>query len=54
MITVVELTKRMTIAAVDGHGWLVPGLLCAGFYFAMSYPLSRLARALEARLGASS
>jgi hypothetical protein len=22
-------------AAVDGHGWLVPGLLCAGFYFAI-------------------
>jgi polar amino acid transport system substrate-binding protein len=52
VITVVELTKRMTIAAVDGHDWLVPGLLCAGLYFAMSYPLSRLARTLEARLGA--
>jgi polar amino acid transport system substrate-binding protein len=52
VITVVELTKRMTIAAVDGHGWMVPGALCAAFYFAMSYPLSRLARTLEARLGA--
>ncbi|MFI5309523.1 MAG: ABC transporter substrate-binding protein/permease, partial [Polyangiales bacterium] len=28
VITVVELTKRMTIAAVDGRSWLVPGLLC--------------------------
>lgn len=52
VITVVELTKRMTIAAVDGRSWLVPGLLCAGMYFAMSYPLSRLARRLESRIGA--
>jgi polar amino acid transport system substrate-binding protein len=51
VITVVELTKRMTITAVDLRGWLAPGLLCAGFYFAMSYPLARLARRLEARLG---
>jgi polar amino acid transport system substrate-binding protein len=50
VITVVELTKRMTIAAVDLRGWLVPGLLCAALYFAMSYPLSRLARRLERRL----
>jgi polar amino acid transport system substrate-binding protein len=52
VITVVELTKRMTIAAVDGRSWFVPGALCAALYFAMSYPLSRLARRLEARLGA--
>jgi polar amino acid transport system substrate-binding protein len=51
VITVVELTKRMTITAVDLRGWVAPGLLCAGFYFAMSYPLSRLARQLERRLG---
>lgn len=50
VITVVELTKRMTIAAVDLRGWLGPGLLCAALYFAMSYPLSRLARRLERRL----
>jgi polar amino acid transport system substrate-binding protein len=47
VITVVELTKRMTIAAVDGGGWLAPGLLCAAFYLAMSFPLSRLLRRLE-------
>ena len=41
VITVVELTKRMSIAAVDSGGWLLPGLLCAGLYLAMSYPLSR-------------
>ena len=51
VITVVELTKRMTIVAVDSGGWLVPGLLCAALYLAMSYPLSRLARRLERALG---
>ena len=51
VITVVELTKRMTIAAVDGGGWLLPGLLCAGFYLAMSFPLSRLLLRFEAALG---
>jgi polar amino acid transport system substrate-binding protein len=54
VITVVELTKRMTIAAVDGRSWVLPGLLCGLLYFGMSYPLSRLARRLEARLGARS
>jgi polar amino acid transport system substrate-binding protein len=52
VITVVELTKRMTISAVDSRGWLIPGALCAAMYFAMSYPLSRLARHLERRLDA--
>lgn len=47
VITVVELTKQMTITAVDVHSWLGPGLLCAGLYLAMSYPLSRGARRLE-------
>jgi len=50
VITVIELTKRMTIAAVDLHGWLVPGLACAAFYLALSLPLSELARRLERRL----
>lgn len=50
VITVVELTKRMTIAAVDLRDWVVPGLACAALYFAMSFPLSRLALLLERRL----
>jgi polar amino acid transport system substrate-binding protein len=50
VITVVELTKRTTIAAVDLGDWVLPGLLCGALYFAMSYPMSRLARRLEARL----
>jgi polar amino acid transport system substrate-binding protein len=51
VISVVELTKRMSIAAVDLRSWVLPGLLCAALYFAMSFPLSRLATWLEARLG---
>ena len=50
VITVIELTKRMTIAAVDMRGWLIPGLLCAAMYLALSVPLSELARRLERRL----
>ena len=50
VLTVIELTKRMTIAAVELRSWLGPGLLCAALYFAMSFPLSRLSRWLEKRL----
>ena len=50
VITVVELTKQMTITAVDVRGWLLPGVLCAALYLALSYPLSRFARRLERRL----
>lgn len=50
VITVIELTKRMTIAAVDMRGWLIPGLLCAAMYLVLSFPLSELARRLERRL----
>ena len=50
VITVVELTKQMTITAVDVRAWGLPGLFCALLYFAMSYPLGRLALRLEARL----
>jgi polar amino acid transport system substrate-binding protein len=54
VLTVVELTKRMTIAAVEVRSWLGPGLLCAALYFAMSFPLSRLSRRLETRLSRDS
>jgi polar amino acid transport system substrate-binding protein len=50
VITVIELTKRMTIAAVEIRGWLAPGLLCAALYFMMSFPLARVAQRLEKRL----
>jgi polar amino acid transport system substrate-binding protein len=52
VLTVVELTKRMTITAVDTRGWIVPGALCAALYFALGYPFTRLARHLERQLGA--
>lgn len=47
VITVVELTKQMSITAVDVRAWGGPGLACALLYLAMSYPLSRLARRFE-------
>lgn len=50
VITVVELTKQMTITAVDIRTWLPPGLLCAFLYFAMSYPLGIVSRRLEKKL----
>ena len=50
VITVVELTKQMTISAVDVRTWVGPGLTCAALYFAMSYPLGLLARRLERKL----
>lgn len=53
VITVVELTKRMTILAVELRDWVTPGLMCAGLYFAMSFPLARLARRIELSLEAS-
>ena len=54
VMTVVELTKRMTITAVDNRGWLRAGLVCAALYFLLGYPLARLARRLERRMGPQS
>jgi polar amino acid transport system substrate-binding protein len=50
VITVVELTKRMTIVAVELRDWVTPGLMCAGLYFVMSFPLARWARRIEQSL----
>jgi polar amino acid transport system substrate-binding protein len=49
VITVVELTKQTAIYATNLGSWVVPGMLCAVIYLAMSLPLSRLARRLEKR-----
>lgn len=49
VITVVELTKQTAIYATNVGSWLVPGILCALIYLAMSLPLSRVARRLERR-----
>ncbi|HEX4449667.1 MAG TPA: ABC transporter substrate-binding protein/permease [Kofleriaceae bacterium] len=51
VITVIELTKQMQVAAADLRSWLLPGLLCAALYLALSLPLSEFARVLERRLG---
>ncbi len=51
VITVVELTKQTAIYATNVGSWLVPGVLCAVVYLAMSLPLARLARRLERRWG---
>ena len=50
VITVIELTKQMTISAAELQGWLLPGLACAALYLVLSVPLSELARRLERRL----
>ena len=50
VITVVELTKQMTITAVDVRGWLVPGLLCAALY--LGDELSAVAAGAPARAAA--
>jgi polar amino acid transport system substrate-binding protein len=49
MLTVVELTKQTQIFATNIGSWVVPGLLCALLYLAMSLPLGYLARRLEER-----
>ena len=52
VITVVELTKQTAIFATNVGSWVIPGILCAIVYLAMSLPLARLARRLERRWGA--
>jgi polar amino acid transport system substrate-binding protein len=47
VITVVELTKQTSIFASNIGSWLLPGVLCAGLYLALSLPLAYLARRLE-------
>jgi len=49
VLTVLELTKQTQIFATNIGSWIVPGLLCAALYLAMSLPLAALARRLEQR-----
>jgi polar amino acid transport system substrate-binding protein len=49
VITVVELTKQTQIFAANIGSWVVPGLLCAALYLALSLPLAQLARRLESQ-----
>jgi len=54
VLTVVELTKRTQIFAANIGSWVIPGILCAALYLAMSLPLGHLARRLEMRWKAPS
>jgi polar amino acid transport system substrate-binding protein len=47
VITVVELTKETSIFAANIGSWLLPGIMCAAIYLAMSLPLARVARRIE-------
>jgi His/Glu/Gln/Arg/opine family amino acid ABC transporter permease subunit len=49
VLTVFELTKQTQIFATNIGSWVIPGLLCAALYLAMSLPLATLARRLEQR-----
>jgi polar amino acid transport system substrate-binding protein len=49
VLTVTELTKQTQIFATNTGDWLIPGILCAAMYLAMSLPIARAARALESR-----
>jgi len=49
VLTVMELTKQTQIFATNIGSWVIPGLLCAALYLAMSLPLAALARRLERR-----
>jgi polar amino acid transport system substrate-binding protein len=49
VLTVLELTKQTQIFATNIGSWVIPGLLCAALYMAMSLPLAALAHRLERR-----
>jgi polar amino acid transport system substrate-binding protein len=47
VITVVELTKQTSIFAANIGSWLLPGMMCAAMYLALSLPIARFARRIE-------
>jgi polar amino acid transport system substrate-binding protein len=49
VLTVMELTKQTQVFATNLGSWVIPGVLCAALYLAMSLPLAALARKLETR-----
>jgi ABC-type amino acid transport system permease subunit len=44
-----ELTKQTQIFATNLGSWVIPGILCAALYLAMSLPLATIAARLERR-----
>jgi polar amino acid transport system substrate-binding protein len=49
VLTVLELTKQTQIYATNVGSWVLPGVLCAALYLAMSLPLAAAARRMEAQ-----
>ena len=49
VLTVMELTKQTQIFAANVGSWVLPGMLCALLYLAMSLPIAAAARRLERR-----
>ncbi len=49
VIAVPELAKQTQIFATNVGSWVIPGVLCAGLYLAMSLPVAHVARQLEAK-----
>ena len=49
VLTVMELTKQTQIFATNLGSWVVPGVLCATLYLAMSLPLAAVVARLERR-----
>jgi polar amino acid transport system substrate-binding protein len=49
VLTVLELTKQTQIYATNMGSWVLPGVLCAALYLAMSLPLAAAARRMEAQ-----
>lgn len=47
VLTVLELTKQTQIYATNMGSWVLPGVLCAALYLAMSLPLAAAARRME-------
>ena len=48
VLTVVELTKQTQIFATNIGSWVIPGVLCAALYLAMSLPLAAAGAAARA------
>jgi len=49
VLTVLELTKQTQIFATNLGSWVLPGIICASLYLAMSLPVAAAARRLELR-----
>jgi polar amino acid transport system substrate-binding protein len=51
VVTIVELTKRFSVLSMSTQATVELMAMTALLYLAMSYPMSLVARRIEARLG---